>query len=429
MEHSCCRPVFSFQTLAKQGIAVFFVGIELYKFGSLKSLMYAVADAMRDAELLCDRNFDNLLFEKKSCWNDALDDSILGNSCSANQNEIKKFVNHLRNLTVRKAMVKYEIEKVNVLTTPCDSCSEDKPMTQAGVTCLEAYVFGDTKGDMEMVSPFPLKAPIVYNTEDILYSDKITNTVYSITSKQLKKDIERDVVILNGIRYLGADVKFEQFVDIFFQKLVAVLRIIPKTTRLSSIFLPETPVCSNISRSCSNKQLMIFNYFIMQVLQFVTRSNSGLVAFQALQASQYSTLYSEGEVSSKMDTDKAAIYADTYFVPISAKATPLLLHVHCNHFDVNNKQDISKANVNKFGIVCDVETSNTFEMHTTQGDKSMSKIIKVTYRNHIMMDIAQDLNGLGECLSDIENIETSSVLNEKYHIYHGKEQVSIQVVS
>ena len=49
--------------------------------------MYTVADAMSDTELLFQHNYDNLLFKKKSYWNDVIDDNILDNINISNKSQ------------------------------------------------------------------------------------------------------------------------------------------------------------------------------------------------------------------------------------------------------------------------------------------------------------------------------------------------------
>lgn len=153
--------------------------------------------------------------------------------------------------------------------------------------------------------------------------------------KQLKKDIERDKLIVNGKVIIGSEAKLQGCMDFISDVIDSVLL-----------------ECSLPLLSREGKEILIFC-----LLRNIARTHSGGATFQALQTA--------------VDIDT------TLIVPVSASAQPLRILVSVGSFPI--RQSLSSSSTShvdqdvEWGLKCLVLASTVFILKSIDGNSSMER--------------------------------------------------------
>ena len=132
------------------------------------------------------------------------------------------------------------------------------------------------------------------------------------TIKQLQKDVERDVLILNGIKLLG-NIGLQEIVEDF------------------CATIDEALASCSLNRFCLSEELK--REFALTCLRKASRTNSGGQSFQALQS--------------------LVNLSDITIIPHSSLASPLRIRISCGNI---------KSTGSKVGLVGLVQTTTIFEL-------------------------------------------------------------------
>lgn len=182
--------------------------------------------------------------------------------------------------------------------------------------------------------PFSIQVKNVIKSEQVLTSSNDTS------SKQLKKDIERDRIIINGLRIVGADGGIDRIQSILGETIDTLL------------YQCNLPTCSQQMK----------DMLCPIILRKVSRTNSGGLTFQILQ--QLLNIQS------------------TMIVPVSTLAKPLRIKISINKYPTNgsgssivssdsssienNNNNDDNNNVSYiapgWGLVCQVEAMTVFRI-------------------------------------------------------------------
>lgn len=150
------------------------------------------------------------------------------------------------------------------------------------------------------------------------------STIEDSSFKQLKKDIERDKLLINGNLYIGANGGIDGAID-FFQTTIE--KLIYELAALR----PDKSVIRSFGLSC---------------LKLASRTNSGGIAFHMIQTVLIKDKYS--------------------LVPVSSLATPLLIRLSGIPIE-------SGDGTTSISIRCDVECSTYFQIFSVDNDPAVTK--------------------------------------------------------
>lgn len=230
---------------------------------------YSASDAITDALFASD-----CLYDSSSAWSNGVDHmTILKHPL---QRKLSGYIHHLRYLDAVENILDTEVQKVNRqqmktqdVMTKSKSNRDESNRTDVS---LESMLLqkskdkgADDKLNLNEHACFPQTVNLSQLSKDPTQSrllSGITCMSEGVNDKQLKKDVERDTLVVNGVKMVGANIGIEGLYAQMERDTTALLAEcnLPSTTTLLQRFV----------HTCG--------------LQHVTRSNSGVVAFQILQA-------------------------------------------------------------------------------------------------------------------------------------------------
>jgi hypothetical protein len=303
---------------------------------------YSVEDLEFDCDLLMSEtedinlNWMNVVFTKKP--NQTKEETALNNA-------VDKHAKTMRYLSFAKSVIEVEIDKLSV--KEIDTISEDS--LQIGNTHL-------TLNDV----------PMKFTVRDIDGIDAMIakHETQEARRRQLKKDVERDVLLMNGVRISGA----EKGLDI-------VLQLI-------------SDICDQIMKECDLKLLGDDTKHVLSetILSVASRTHSGGITFQALH--------------SLIDP------AESMLIPQSAAARPIRVQISVGSFPSvyynSSLLQIDSGSGQKWGVVCQVTCESVFQVQNRECptescivgvDPSASAVptVRVIYQDYILLDLMQQV--------------------------------------
>lgn len=206
--------------------------------------------------------------------------------------------------------------------------------------------------------------------------------------RQLKKDVERDVLLINGIRLSGAAKGLEHALQL------------------------TGDICDLILKECDLKPLVagLREAFCETLLSVASRTHSGGITFQALQSAIDPSIF--------------------MLIPQSAAARPINVQVSVgafpqSYYTSNLSQNINRAGGKKrWGLLCHVTCESLFEVQNRdnpmeRGRNSSSSavgadgeaqvgpdsvpLVRVVYEDHVLLDlksadIARNVDGYADAI-------------------------------
>jgi hypothetical protein len=287
---------------------------------------YTSSDALSDAQLASENLFDSI-----NVWSNAIDNlSIMK---APLQSKLSGYIHQVRYLEAAASVLGAEVEKIDqqaILGAGPDDESSLEDSFGDDMT-LETMLLSDDVGG----GGFPRTVNLTRLREQELAGGSagrlsgIRSMSEGVMLKQLQKDVERDTVEANGVKVVGANVGLQGLQDQLSHDAEALLvecRLPPASIELRTLLHTTA-------------------------LQHVTRSNSGVVAFQLLQA---------------LTADP-----DTVLLPVSEKQYPLRLATRVGGFrapDMEGGNDGGRRRPrwrSRWGLVMEAETGYLFRVLVT----------------------------------------------------------------
>jgi len=272
---------------------------------------YTTSDALSDAQLASDN-----LHDSTSVWSNGIDHMDIMKASL--RSKLSGYVHHVRYLDAVESILNCEVDKVN-RWAQLNGSSDLRDSTPAvGELPLETMLLQGDDVDVGVGvgtgdTGFPQTVNLSRLLEEPVQSrlGGVRSASEGVTAKQLKKDVERDTIVANGVKVVGANVGVDGLLGQLERDVDALLA----ECRL--------PVASAELR----------RFLLTEGLKLVTRSNSGVVAFQLLQA---------------LSSD-----AETVLLPVSEKQYPLRVDCRVGGFEALGP---------RWGLVVQVETAYLFRI-------------------------------------------------------------------
>eukprot|EP01035_Chromulina_nebulosa_P025709 gene25709-33571_t len=335
-------------------------------------MIYTDEDAINDSKLLITENVDfdmNWIGVELLRTNDGGRNNVTTQNAKAVQkvhNEdgllLKAISSHLKNLRFLKFATETlgtELSNQNESLDMYFSANNDIKMEafcDDGHDSLGKSQLNNRNGDN--LSPFTVRLPSKVSVSKIEGIERMLQRDESIEAKekQLKKDVERDRILLNGVRISGSE------------------------AGIDAIYSRIGQICDTVLQECSLPTLgeSLKADFTRIVLSKSSRTHSGGITFQAVQAI--------------IDPLKSMLLPQSNITP------PIRIKVFVGNFPENGKSFSSEVQKSKWGLICSIVCESYFEVQehlTLQSldvDESEStppqkNIIKSVYEDYVMVEV------------------------------------------
>jgi hypothetical protein len=302
---------------------------------------YSVEDLEFDCDLLMSEtedinlNWMNVVFTKRR--NQTKEETALNNA-------VDSHAKTMRYLSFAKSVIEVEMDKLSIKEIE----TEDLPQVTNSQLTLSDIPLSFTVRDIQGIDAMIAK----HETQES-------------RMRQLKKDVERDVLLMNGVRVSGAE-----------KGLDSVLRLI-------------SDICDQIMKECDLKLLgdETKNVLSETILSVASRTHSGGITFQALH--------------SMIDSSESML------IPQSAAARPIRVQISVGSFPTvyynSSLLQVDSGSGQKWGVVCQVTCESVFQVQnrecpTESGPSGMESsstpsvpTVRVTYQDYILLDLMQQV--------------------------------------
>lgn len=327
-------------------------------------IKYSEEDAERDSELLMQESEDIDIHWINKLSNISILNQKKKSNLSANEKSVYNIISsHFQNIKFLKFSKESIISEIINQQSIIDSRSRtNSPII---VPCSSNNNTNEqNEYDSSAISIFLLEFPYSIIVKNIKGIENMLQLNESLDNKlkQLKKDIERDRLLINGNRIVGVEYGLHN-----------VLKL------LNSII-------NQCLINCSFKDIdsLIYDELSLLILTKVSRTHSGGITFQAVHC----------HINSK----------DHMLMPLSHITPPLKIKIYMGNFP----SSYCCNNIMKWGLVCEISCESIFQIQKSvmnnQTDDSNDNInddilyIQSIYKDYVLLDVSnKSIIGREEC--------------------------------
>ena len=218
--------------------------------------------------------------------------------------------------------------------------------------------------------------------------------------KQLQRDIQRDQLLINGVRLVGADAGLEGVIEQLESSIDAILN----ECKLSTEINRKRDMCLAVLQSACRTNSGGISYAALQfVLQAALKPDAILDAHASTHSNDLSpTASTSTNTKTRLERSLTDDLLSKYIiVPMSSLAPPLTIRVSVDDIIVESEDELSSSNTNEIGNECDVDKSkskskqseviseisggqqnnNNNQSKSTSGTTSLSTSFRSLFRN------------------------------------------------
>ena len=194
------------------------------------------------------------------------------------------------------------------------------------------------KHTVESLEKHDVAVPLRYQCSDLSHGCGSENSSKDSSLKQLKRDLERDKVSINGLRISGSEVGMDSIVKIIEKKIMEILRV-----------AQFPPIEKAVLKS-----------LVMEILRKGSRTNSGYLCYENIQQ--------------MIDETK------TMLVPLSTLAKPIAISLSIGGL----------SETSHWGLLCSISCLSFFHVvssaeHPSDGTEGQEKVVIVGVYEQVLL--------------------------------------------